>query len=276
MGIAVAAVATIVNFVVSAYLARTGRMTGSTALHANAADLRTDAIVSLGVLVSLILIKSTGAGWIDPVVGLIVATAITITGIRILLGASRRLADESLPADELATLERVVRSFLGEEVVGYHDLRARHVGTHHQVDMHLQFAAGTTLDRAHYVSHQLQDAIVARLPETTVLVHLEPEHRIRRDRFGQLEPQTREPRPGKPRPSEPRPGKPQPGKPWPGEPRTGEPQAVSPGPVSRRLGHPEAAHHLTGRIEPRAGSISSAAPLPGATNHEAGVRPWSV
>lgn len=218
VGIAVAAVAAVVNLVVSAYLARAGRMTGSTALHANAADLRTDAVVSLGVLVSLILIKITGANWIDPVVGLIVAAAISTTGIRILLGAGRRLADESLPADELATLEQVVRSFLGEEVVGYHDLRARHVGTHHQVDMHLQFAAGITLDRAHYLSHQLQDAIMARLPETTVLVHLEPEHRIRRDRFGQPEPQAGEPQAG-----EPQAGKPQAGKPQAGEPRAGKP-----------------------------------------------------
>ncbi len=74
---------------------------------------------------------------------------------------------------------------MGEEVVGYHDLRARHVGSNHQVDLHLQFASRTSLERAHYVSHQLQDAIVERLPGTTVLVHLEPEDRVRPDRFEQ-------------------------------------------------------------------------------------------
>jgi cation diffusion facilitator family transporter len=185
VGIAVTAVAAVVNLVVSTYLDRTGRATGSNALHANAADLRTDAVVSLGVLVSLVIVKLTGAHWLDPVVGLIVAGAITRTGARILIDASRRLADEALPADELEALQQVVESFVGDEVVGYHDLRARHVGSHHQVDLHLQFAAGTSLERAHYVSHQLQDAIVARLPGTTVLVHLEPEDRVRPDRFQQ-------------------------------------------------------------------------------------------
>ena len=185
IGIAVAGLAAAVNFVVSAYLERTGDATGSNALHANAADLRTDAIVSLAVLVSLVLVKLTGATWLDSVVGLLVAAAITRTGVRILVDASRRLVDEALPADELAALQQVVESFVGDEVVGFHDLRARHVGSHHQVDLHLQFASGTSLERAHYISHQLQDAVTARLPGTTLLVHLEPEDRVRPDRFEQ-------------------------------------------------------------------------------------------
>ena len=185
VGIAVAGIAAAVNLVISTYLERAGRATGSTALDANAADLRTDAIVSLAVLVSLVVVKLTGANWMDPVVGLLVAAAITRTGVRILIEASRRLADEALPADELAALQQVVGSFVGDEVVGYHDLRARHVGSNHQVDLHLQFAAGTSLERAHYISHQLQDAIVERLPGTTVLVHLEPQDRVRPDRFEQ-------------------------------------------------------------------------------------------
>lgn len=185
VGIAVAGIAAAVNLVISTYLERAGRATGSTALDANAVDLRTDAIVSLAVLVSLVVVKLTGANWMDPVVGLLVAAAITRTGVRILIEASRRLADEALPANELAALQQVVGSFVGDEVVGYHDLRARHVGSNHQVDLHLQFAAGTSLERAHYVSHQLQDAIVERLPGTTVLVHLEPQDRVRPDRFEQ-------------------------------------------------------------------------------------------
>jgi cation diffusion facilitator family transporter len=185
VGIAVAAAAAAVNLVVSTYLERAGRASGSTALHANAADLRTDAFVSLAVLVSLVVVKLTSANWMDSVVGLLVAAAISRTGVRILVDASRRLADEALPADELAALQQVVASFVGDEVVGFHDLRARHVGSNHQVDLHLQFAAGTSLERAHYVSHQLQDAIVKRLPATTVLVHLEPEDRVRPDRFEQ-------------------------------------------------------------------------------------------
>jgi cation diffusion facilitator family transporter len=181
--IAVAGVAAAVNTVVSGHVRRTGRVEGSTSLLATAADLRTDAIVSLAVALSLVLVAATGAEWIDSVVGLLVAVAITRTGVQILVDAGRRLADEALPEDELRALHQVVESFLGAEVVGVHDLRARHVGLHHQVDLHMQFARGTSLERAHLLSHELQDAIVAELPGTTVLVHLEPEDRVRPDRF---------------------------------------------------------------------------------------------
>jgi cation diffusion facilitator family transporter len=188
IGVGVVAVAAGINLVVSTYLARAGRATGSPALDANAADLRTDAIVSLGVLVSLLLIQITGAAWIDPLVGLAVAAVISTTGVRILLEASRRLADEALPPDELTALMSVLNSFLGDRVVGFHDVRARHVGSHHQVDLHLQFASGTSLEQAHFIAHQLEDAVVDRLPGTTVLVHLEPADRVRPDRFGDDDP----------------------------------------------------------------------------------------
>lgn len=183
IGIAVAGGAVVINLIVSTHLERTGRATGSAALQANAADLRTDAIVSVGVLVSLVLVKLTGATWLDPAVGLLVAAAISITGIRILIDAARRLADETLPAAELEAIHDVVNSFLGGDVVGVHDLRARHVGSQHEVDLHMQFTDGTSLKRAHFLSHQLQAAIIERLPGTNVLVHLEPEERVRPDRF---------------------------------------------------------------------------------------------
>jgi cation diffusion facilitator family transporter len=184
IAIGVAAASAAINLLVSTYLKRTGRDTESAALEANAADLRTDAYVSLGVLVALVLVRVTGARWLDPVVALLVAATISITGVRILLGAGRRLADETLPSDELDRLREVVESFLGDEVVGFHDLRARHVGSQHEVDLHLQFVTGTSLERAHEISHRLQDEIVKRLPRTTVLIHLEPEQRVRPDRFG--------------------------------------------------------------------------------------------
>ncbi len=193
IAIGVAAAAAVINLIVSTYLSRTGQATESAALRANAADLRTDAYVSLGVLVALILVRVTGARWLDPVVGLLVAATISVTGLRILLGAGRRLADETLPSEELDQLRDVVESFLGEEVVGFHDLRARHVGSLHEVDLHLQFVTGTSLERAHEISHRLQDAIVARLPGTTVLIHLEPEQRVRPDRFGDAVGRERDP-----------------------------------------------------------------------------------
>ncbi len=187
LGIAVVAVSGAINVVVSTRLMRAGRSTDSPALTATAADLRTDAVVSFGVLAALVAIRLTGLTWLDPTVGLIIGVAISSTGVRIMLAAGRRLAGETLPADELEQLHAIVQSFIGAQIVGYHDLRSRHVGSSHQVDLHVQFAQGTSLQRAHELSHQLQDAMTAQLPGTTVLIHLEPEERVRPDRFEESE-----------------------------------------------------------------------------------------
>ncbi len=59
-----------VNIVVSIVLARNARRTDSPALEGDAAHLRTDALTSAAVLLSLVLVKLTGAQWIDPAVAL--------------------------------------------------------------------------------------------------------------------------------------------------------------------------------------------------------------
>jgi divalent metal cation (Fe/Co/Zn/Cd) transporter len=43
----------------------------------------------------------------------------------------------------------------------------------------VQFRAGTTLEDAHAIAHLLQQAIQARLRNADVLIHLEPEDKVR-------------------------------------------------------------------------------------------------
>ncbi len=106
---------------------------------------------------------------------LIVAVAIAYTGVRLLIAAFRVLVDESVPSEDLAVIREAVRSFAPQGVVGYHNLRARHAGGRHLVDLHVQFAAGSSLEAAHRTAHVLQDAIKVGLPNSEVLIHIEPE-----------------------------------------------------------------------------------------------------
>lgn len=178
-GITVIAISTVVNLVVSALISRTARATDSAALHGDAAHLRTDALTSAGVLVALALVHLTGAQWLDPAVALAVAASIVLTGVRLLLRSSRILVDESLPADELALIRGAVEELAPHGVVGYHELRTRRAGARRYVDMHVQFRAGTSLEAAHGTAHELQDLIGRRLGDADVLIHLEPQDRVR-------------------------------------------------------------------------------------------------
>ena len=179
LGIAVLALSMVVNVGVSGVLGRRARETDSAALEGDAAHLRTDALTSVGVLVGLVLVQVTGAQWLDPAVALVVALAIVVSGVRILTRSSRVLVDEALPAEELDAIRQEVVDFGPRGVAGYHALRARRAGARRMVDLHVQFRAGTTLEAAHQTAHELQDAIRARLGGADILIHLEPEDRVR-------------------------------------------------------------------------------------------------
>jgi cation diffusion facilitator family transporter len=179
LGIAVVALSIVVNVIVSRILARNARLTASPALEADAAHLRTDALTSAGVLLALVLVKATGAHWLDPAVALVVSAAIVVTGVRLLTRSSRVLVDESLPAAEVDAIRAAIEAFAPRGVVGYHELRTRRAGSRRYVDLHIQFRAGTSLENAHRTAHELQDLIAARLAGADVLIHLEPEDRVR-------------------------------------------------------------------------------------------------
>ena len=174
-GIGVIAFSGVANLVVSGYLYRQARATDSPALEGDAAHLRTDAATSFGVLLALVLVETTGATVLDPITALLVAVAIVFAGIRILSRSTRVLVDEALPAEELDAIRAAVEHHGANEVVGFHKLRARRAGSRRYVDLHVQFRDGTTLRRAHEVTHELQREIRSRLRDADVLIHQEPE-----------------------------------------------------------------------------------------------------
>jgi cation diffusion facilitator family transporter len=175
----VVAVSAVVNIVVSRIISRRAVQTGSVALEADALHLSADVASSLAVLIGLLLVAFTHAEWIDPAVALVVAVGVAVAGVRILLRASHSLVDETLPDEELEWIRATIRELGGERgVVGFHKLRARKAGTRRYVDVHLQFAAGTTLEDAHATAHELTSAIRDRLAGADILVHVEPHERV--------------------------------------------------------------------------------------------------
>jgi cation diffusion facilitator family transporter len=179
VGIAVVAASAIANLAVSTYLGRRARQHGSAALAGDAAHLRADVLTSLGVVVGLVLVKITGNAVFDPIAALIVAAAIVFAGLRILTGSSRVLVDEAPPPEELDRIEAAIAAARPPEMVGYHALRARRAGIRRYIDLHVQFRSGTTLEDAHALAHRLRDAIAAEIPNSDVLIHVEPQEAAR-------------------------------------------------------------------------------------------------
>lgn len=174
-GIAVMAGAAIINIAISRYLLRVGRSESSPALEATGIELGTDVITAAGVVVGLIVVTVTGRQVIDPLVGIIVSAFIAVAGIRVLTGAVRGLTDYRLPDEE----ERTIRTVLDDHAdnfIEYHDLRTRHVGGRHAVDLHLVVPSDLSVAAAHDLSTHLEDEIGDALPQTDIVIHIEPEN----------------------------------------------------------------------------------------------------
>jgi divalent metal cation (Fe/Co/Zn/Cd) transporter len=130
-------------------------------------------------MVGLVLVEITGFVELDSIVALMVAAAIVYAGVRILSRSSRVLVDEALPPEELDAIREAIDSYPGGELVGFHKLRGRRAGSARHIDFHLQFAPGTTLERAHSIAHELADGVRARVRGAEVLVHVEPDSVLR-------------------------------------------------------------------------------------------------
>jgi len=178
IGIAVIGLSAVANMFVSRFLYKRARQTDSPALEGDAAHLHTDALTSIGVLIALALVAITGVYELDAVAALVVAVAIVFSGVRLVMRSSRVLVDEALPEEEMQGVADAIRQVGAPEVIGFHKIRARRGGSNRYVDLHVQFRRGTTLERAHAVSHDLQAAIRNRLGGADVLIHLEPEDAI--------------------------------------------------------------------------------------------------
>jgi cation diffusion facilitator family transporter len=181
VGIAVIAFSAVANIGVSAFLSRRARELDSPALEGDSAHLRADALTSFGVLAGLALVEITGEPAFDAIAALAVAVAIVFSGIRILSRSSRVLVDEAPPPEELDRIEQAIASERAHhpEIAGYHKLRARRGGNRRYIDLHLQFRKGASLENAHALAHEVRGAIEAALPNSEVLIHLEPEESLR-------------------------------------------------------------------------------------------------
>jgi cation diffusion facilitator family transporter len=184
VGIAVMGFSVVANLIVSTVLARQAKLHDSPALEGDASHLRADALTSAGVLVGLALVQITGNAAFDSITALAVAAAIVVAGIRIVRRSSGVLVDEALPDEEMDQIEAAIAAARTPEVAGYHKLRARRAGSRRYIDLHVQFRDGTSLQRAHEISHELQGAIRGRLRSADVLIHLEPEDKVREDPIG--------------------------------------------------------------------------------------------
>ncbi len=172
-GLLVSALAALVNLAASLALARAGRRYDSLTLRADARHLMTDVITTAGIILGVAAVQVTGLVTLDPVIALLVAVYILTIGARMLRRSYLGLMDVSLPEEEVAKIEAILKTFESQEVK-FHDLRTRSAAARRFVSFHLLVPGGWSVQRGHALTDQIEEKIRAGFPKIAILAHIEP------------------------------------------------------------------------------------------------------
>lgn len=172
-GLAIATVASLINFGVARVLFAAARRYESITLEADAQHLMTDVWTSVGVLVGVGAAGVTGWNGLDPAAALFVAGNIVWTGTALVRRSARGLMDTALPVEERGRIEKILEGYRGDGIT-YHALLTRRSGARRFVSVHILVPGAWTVQRGHDLVEKIEGEIRAELPNTTAITHLEP------------------------------------------------------------------------------------------------------
>jgi cation diffusion facilitator family transporter len=152
--------------------ARTARATRSAALNANAVHFSLDLAGSVTVLVGLLLVRA-GDAQADSWAALGVAILVLFSAGRVMRRNVQVLMDSASAGDAESTAREAIEGI--DETVRLRRLRMHEVAGRHFADVVVGVEPDAALAHGHAVASAIEDAIARDLPDSDVVVHVEPE-----------------------------------------------------------------------------------------------------
>ncbi|MGP8078916.1 MAG: cation diffusion facilitator family transporter [Dehalococcoidales bacterium] len=172
-GIVVMVISVIASLLLSAHLHRVAKATDSAAIEASARNIKADFYSAAGVLLGLVAVYFTKLQILDPIIALIMVVFVLKASYDIVLRAFRELIDYSLPEEEQKILNNCIQEHF-TQLVDFHAVRSRRAGSERFVDLHLVMPRYVSVEDAHKMCDHLEQDIKAKLPNTNVVIHVEP------------------------------------------------------------------------------------------------------
>jgi cation diffusion facilitator family transporter len=173
LGLAITAVATIVNLGVARVLLRAGRKHQSITLEADAHHLIADVWTSVGVVLGVGAAALTGWHRLDAVVALLVAVNVMRLGVSLMRRSMLGLLDTGLPEDIRGKIMAILEA-RSVEGVRYHALRTRQAGARRFISFHILVPGQWSVQRGHDLLEEIEEQVRAAVPNSSVDTHLEP------------------------------------------------------------------------------------------------------
>jgi len=174
IGLLVSVGASAINLVVALVLIKNGRKNNSIILEADGKHLMTDVWTSVGVLISIGLVKITGWLILDGIVAIAVALNILFAGFQLMRRSAMGLLDSCLSDADLLRITNSLES-LKSQNIEYHSLLTRQAGQRKFVELHVLMPGHWTIQAGHDIAEKIEKNIRDLFESpVTVITHLEP------------------------------------------------------------------------------------------------------
>jgi len=149
------------------------KVTGSTVIRADLFHYKTDMLINLLVVISLLLTIRFGISYLDPIFAMVISAYILKGAYKVGRDAFDNLMDKEFPDIER---EKIYESILlNQNIRGVHDLRTRQSGIKPFIQFHLEIDPAVTLRSAHDISDQVEEKLLEIFPNAEIMIHLDPQ-----------------------------------------------------------------------------------------------------
>jgi cation diffusion facilitator family transporter len=165
-------------------LSRVGRRLASSMLIANGKNMRSDILVSAGVLVGVLFTRLLRLPIVDALVALAIAGWIMKTAFGIFLESNKELMDGLDDPTIYPSLFEAVGEVSG--AVNPHRARVRQLANMFLIDLDIEVEGSLTVAEAHEIAAQVEQRIKQKLDNVyDIMVHVEPLGNVEHgERFG--------------------------------------------------------------------------------------------
>jgi cation diffusion facilitator family transporter len=174
LGLSITVIASLINLGVATVLIRAGKRHDSITLEADGKHLMTDVWTSAGVIAGVGLVYVTGWQRLDPLVALAVAIHIVWTGIGLVRRSVVGLLDAAISPEDQNEVNKIFTEYARRYAVKFHAFRTRQAGSRRFISFHLLVPDEWSVKRAHQLSEEIEERIRSLVPNSGVLVHIEP------------------------------------------------------------------------------------------------------
>jgi len=152
---------------------RLGKRANSAIIKANAKNMASDVLISLGVLAGLVISALTGSAYADTIISVLIGAWIIKTAIGIFLEANLELMDGSHDMEPYRVIVRAVNSVEGAS--NPHRARMRRIAGLWDIDFDIDVDPNCTVMEAHSIASQVENEIKRNLENVyDIMIHIEP------------------------------------------------------------------------------------------------------